>query len=102
GSGREDQEVRELLAKFQTMRQMMGELGQQSGLLSKIPGFKTLGKMKQLANLDMSKIMSAMPDLAEEARKKSRAPLLRNADRDKEKRKRKQARKDRKKQKRKK
>jgi signal recognition particle subunit SRP54 len=94
GSGRADQEVRELLAKFQTMRQMMSELGQQTGLLSRLPGFKQFSQMKQLGNLDVKKILSAMPEEMRdpEGRKKFRPPaLVKNADREKERRKRQQA-----------
>src|SRR5262249_29269075 len=38
GSGRQDNEVKELLNKFAMMRQMMLQMGAQSGLLGKIPG----------------------------------------------------------------
>ena len=63
GSGRKESEVKELLNKFALMRQMMGAMGQQTGLLGKIPGFRQLAQMrnmtKQAAGIDLSQIMSA-------------------------------------------
>ena len=53
GSGRKEQEVKELLYKFASMRQMMVQLGASTGLLGKIPGFKQFSQMKQLANMDL-------------------------------------------------
>src|SRR5262249_9418630 len=40
GSGRKENEVKELLQKFAQMRQMMVQLGASTGLMGKIPGFK--------------------------------------------------------------
>ena len=57
GSGRTENEVRELLFKFATMRQMMVQLGASTGLLGKIPGFKQFSKLKQLASLDTDALM---------------------------------------------
>jgi signal recognition particle subunit SRP54 len=48
GSGRQEEEVRELIERFGFMREMMGNLGQQTGLLSKIPGLKQLGNLKKM------------------------------------------------------
>jgi signal recognition particle subunit SRP54 len=48
GSGRSEREVAELIERFGFMRQMMGNLGQSTGLLSKLPGFKQLGNMKRM------------------------------------------------------
>ena len=49
GSGRKETEVKELLNKFAMMRQMMSQMGAQSGLLGKIPGFKQIAQMKKMA-----------------------------------------------------
>ena len=57
GSGRSEDEVKELLQKFGAMRQMMVQLGASTGLLGKIPGFKQFSQMKKLAGLDLSAIM---------------------------------------------
>src|SRR6185369_14792981 len=66
GSGRSEQEVKELLQKFAQMRQMMVQLGASTGLMGKIPGFKQFSQMKKLANMDINALMAAgggMPDL---------------------------------------
>jgi signal recognition particle subunit SRP54 len=54
GSGRKVEEVRELLQKFGMMQQVMGTIGQNPGLLGRIPGFKQLGQLSQMRNMDMS------------------------------------------------
>ncbi|KAB2906897.1 MAG: signal recognition particle protein [Kofleriaceae bacterium] len=59
GSGRSEQEVKELLQKFATMRQMMVQLGASTGLMGKLPGFKQFSQMKRLANMDLGAIMGA-------------------------------------------
>ncbi len=48
GSGRTEQEVVDLLQRFLFMRKLMGDIGQQAGLLSRIPGMKQLAHMRQL------------------------------------------------------
>ncbi|HET6611182.1 MAG TPA: signal recognition particle protein [Kofleriaceae bacterium] len=57
GSGRKEDEVKELLHKFATMRQMMVQLGASTGLMGKIPGLKQFSQMKRLAGLDMNALM---------------------------------------------
>jgi signal recognition particle subunit SRP54 len=59
GSGRGENEVKELLQKFATMRQMMVQLGASTGLMGKIPGFKQFSQMKKLANMDINALMGA-------------------------------------------
>ena len=59
GSGRSEQEVKELLQKFAQMRQMMVQLGASTGLMGKIPGFKQFSQMKRLANMDLNQLMAA-------------------------------------------
>jgi signal recognition particle subunit SRP54 len=51
GSGRKEEEVRELIERFGFMREMMGNLGQQTGLLSKLPGMKQLGNLKRMQKM---------------------------------------------------
>lgn len=48
GSGRAEKDVQELIQRFMMMRQMMGGLGKQAGMLSKIPGMKQLAQAKKL------------------------------------------------------
>jgi signal recognition particle subunit SRP54 len=59
GSGRSENEVKELLQKFAQMRQMMVQLGASTGLMGKIPGFKQFSQMKRLANMDLNQLMAA-------------------------------------------
>ncbi len=58
GCGRQDEDVRQLLVRFVTMRQIMGAMGQNKGLLSKIPGFKQLSQLKAMKELNMDELMS--------------------------------------------
>jgi signal recognition particle subunit SRP54 len=57
GSGRTEDEVKELLHKFAMMRQMMVQLGASTGLMGKIPGLKQFSQMKKLAGLDLGALM---------------------------------------------
>ena len=61
GSGRKESEVKELLQKFATMRQMMVQLGASTGLMGKIPGLKQFGQMKKLAGMDLGALMGGAP-----------------------------------------
>jgi signal recognition particle subunit SRP54 len=45
------------MQKFGMMQQVMGSIGQNPGLLGRIPGFKQLGQLSQLKNMDLSSIM---------------------------------------------
>jgi signal recognition particle subunit SRP54 len=56
GSGRQPQEVKDLLTKFGAMRQMMGSIGQNPGLLGRIPGFKQLGQLQKMKGMDLSSV----------------------------------------------
>jgi signal recognition particle subunit SRP54 len=48
GSGRTPKDVAELLQRFAFMQKMMGSIGQQAGLLQKMPGMKQLAMAKRL------------------------------------------------------
>lgn len=102
GAGRKESEVKELLVKFATMRQFMMAMGAQQGLLGKIPGFKNIARMKQLAGMDMQQMMKGMAQFQNAAQphgggsSKSAQQFGRSEKKSKRKRKRKQARKDRK------
>jgi signal recognition particle subunit SRP54 len=65
GSGRKEEEVKELLQKFGAMRQMMVQLGASTGLMGKIPGLKQFQQMKRLQGLDLGALMGGggMPQL---------------------------------------
>ena len=48
GSGRAEKDVTELITKFEWMRDMLGNIGNQAGLLGKIPGMKQMAMAKKL------------------------------------------------------
>jgi signal recognition particle subunit SRP54 len=51
GSGRSTKEIQELIKKFNTMRQMMGSMGKNLGLLGKIPGMGQLSQLNQMRKM---------------------------------------------------
>ncbi len=65
GSGRSAQDVGELMQKFSGMQQMMGAIGQNPGILGKLPFFKQLGQMNQMKNMDLSSLFGADPMMAQ-------------------------------------
>jgi signal recognition particle subunit SRP54 len=48
GSGTTDKQVAEILQRFAFMKQMMGSIGSQAGMLSKIPGMKQMAAANRL------------------------------------------------------
>jgi signal recognition particle subunit SRP54 len=104
GSGHKENDVKELLVKFASMRQVMMAMGAQTGLLGKIPGFKNIAKMKQMAGMDMQQLMKGMSQFQSAAQPQGNPggppsrgqKFQRSVSRTKRKRKRKKARKDRK------
>jgi signal recognition particle subunit SRP54 len=95
GCGHKEQEVADLLNRFAMMRQMMVQIGQSTGLMSKIPGFKQMAQAKKMMGMDVNQLASMMNTPSAE-RGGFQAPK-RNVDKAKEKRKRKDAKKQRKK-----
>jgi signal recognition particle subunit SRP54 len=67
GSGRKKQEVQELLGKYQMMTQVMGAVGQNPGLLGRIPGFKQLGQLSKMKNMDLSQVFGKDAKMMEQA-----------------------------------
>lgn len=65
GAGRKPGEVQELLAKFNNMKQMMGALGSDPGLLGRLPFFKQLGQLSRLKDLQMGTLLGKDPMLAQ-------------------------------------
>jgi signal recognition particle subunit SRP54 len=94
GCGRRENDVADVLNRFAMMRQMMMQLGQSTGLLGKLPGFKQFAQMKRFMGVDMGQLQQLMSAPSPE-RGGFSAPK-RNVDRAKEKRKRKDQRKARK------
>jgi len=48
GSGRNERDVVDILQRFAFMRQMMGDIGQQAGMLQRIPGMKQMAMARRL------------------------------------------------------
>jgi signal recognition particle subunit SRP54 len=67
GSGRKKSEVQELLQKHGMMQQVMGAVGQNPGLLGRIPGFKQLGQLSKLKNMDLSQVFGKDAKMMEQA-----------------------------------
>lgn len=67
GSGRKKQEVQELLQKFSMMQQVMGSIGQNPGLLGRIPGFKQLGQLSKMKGMDFSQMFGKDAKMMEQA-----------------------------------
>ncbi len=90
GSGRKPKEVHDLVKRFDQMRGMMGQLGGQGGLLSRIPGMGQLSGAGMPAGVDPTALLSGAAAGRSGATKRRTSDAAR-------KRKRKQARKSRKK-----
>lgn len=67
GSGRKKTDVAQLLEKFSMMQQMMSNIGQNPGLLGRIPGFKQLGQLSQMKGMDFSKMFGKDAAMMEQA-----------------------------------
>jgi len=81
GSGRTEREVIDLLQRFSFMKQMMGDIGHQAGLLSRIPGMKQLAEARRLnefvraTGLEANPMMSALANQLLEAAVAGDAPI---------------------------
>jgi signal recognition particle subunit SRP54 len=67
GAGRAPQDVKELLNKFSMMQQVMGSIGQNPGLLGRIPGFKQLGQLQRMKGMDLSSVFGKDAKMMEQA-----------------------------------
>ncbi len=67
GSGRKKSDVQELMQKFGMMQQVMGSIGQNPGLLGRIPGFKQLGQLSRMKNMDLSSMFGGDAKMMEQA-----------------------------------
>jgi signal recognition particle subunit SRP54 len=63
GSGQPEQGVGELVQKFLFMKQMIGNVGQNMGLMGKIPGMKQMGMAKNLRKAMAAGGMGGMPGM---------------------------------------
>jgi len=73
GSGRTDREVADLIQRFSFMKQLMGNIGQQAGMLGKMPGMKQLAMgrrlndMVKMGGLEGNPMMAGLADSLLEA-----------------------------------
>jgi signal recognition particle subunit SRP54 len=67
GSGRKKPEMKELMQKFSMMQQVMGSIGQNPGLLGRIPGFRQLGQLHKLKGTDLSTVFGKDAKMMEQA-----------------------------------
>jgi signal recognition particle subunit SRP54 len=74
GSGRQVNEVRDLCGRFRMMKDMMGAIGKQPGLLGKLPGFKQMKQLGAMKNMDMSGLLGDFGDMGDAPRPK-KAPV---------------------------
>lgn len=65
GSGRKPEEVQALMQKFTAMQQVMGAIGQDPGLLGRLPFFKQLSQLNQLKNLNLGDLFGKDPLMAQ-------------------------------------
>jgi signal recognition particle subunit SRP54 len=59
GSGRTEKDVRDLLTQYNTMRNVMKQIGDAPGLLSRLPGIKQLFQLRQLQGKGMEDVLGA-------------------------------------------
>lgn len=65
GAGRKSEEIQELMQKFGAMQQMMGAIGQDPGLLGRMPFFKQLGQLNQMKDLNLGDMFAKDPMMAQ-------------------------------------
>ena len=63
GSGRSVKDVKELISRFYMMRDMMGNIGQQAGLLSKVPGMRQMAMAHKMKGAMSGGGMPGMPSV---------------------------------------
>src|SRR5690606_20211799 len=57
GSGHTEKQVRDLLARYKAMRDLMGQIGGNAGgFLSRLPGIRQLAQLQQMKGMDLSAI----------------------------------------------
>jgi signal recognition particle subunit SRP54 len=74
GIGRPVPVVLDVLGRYDTMRRMMIALGEQPSLLTRIPGFDNLAKVRKLRGLDLGEIFGDMFQLPEDEEEAEEAP----------------------------
>ncbi|MGA9522631.1 MAG: signal recognition particle protein [Myxococcaceae bacterium] len=67
GSGRKKEDVKELMQKFGMMQQVMGSIGQNPGLLGRIPGFKQMAQLQKMKGMDLGSVFGKDAKMMEQA-----------------------------------
>jgi signal recognition particle subunit SRP54 len=67
GAGKKKQDVKELLQKFAMMQQVMGSIGQNPGLLGRIPGFKQIAQLQKMKGMDLKEVFGKDAKMMEKA-----------------------------------
>jgi signal recognition particle subunit SRP54 len=57
GSGTGEKEVADLLMRFKAMKDLMGHVGQNPGILGRLPGFKQLAQAKAMKGMDFNQYL---------------------------------------------
>jgi signal recognition particle subunit SRP54 len=57
GSGRTEKEVKDIIKQYQTMREVMKQVGDAPGLLSRLPGIKQLFQLRKLQGKGMEDVL---------------------------------------------
>jgi signal recognition particle subunit SRP54 len=97
GSGTKEKEVADLIARFQAMRHMMEKVGQNPGLLGRLPGFKQLAQAKAMKGMNPEEMFGDMvdPNMGGMEPKQGRRKPVRSFDKAKTRKKQKDAKKQR-------
>ena len=69
GSGHKPKDVKDLLQRYDVMRQMMSRIGQSPGLLSKLPGFSQMGQLARMKNMDVGEFFDELDQTPEQKEK---------------------------------
>jgi signal recognition particle subunit SRP54 len=76
GSGHKFQDVKGLLDRYGMMRQMMGQIGQQPGLLGMLPGFKQIAQLRKMKGMDLTEIFGKDAKMMEQAMSGMQMPQM--------------------------
>jgi len=64
GSGTDEAAVRDLLQRFGAMKDIMGKVGKNPGLLGRIPGFKQLSQARAMKGMNMEDVFPTQDPMA--------------------------------------
>jgi len=76
GSGRTEVEVRELIQRFDGMRNLMKQVGKNPGILGRIPGLRGLAQAKAMKGMEVDDFLPMIPEEGMPVAKKSKARFV--------------------------